>query len=189
MKTSTRALIIERADELFYQQGFDHTSFAHIAKDVNISRGNFYHHFKSKDEILDAVIDFRLSKTQTMLDEWDQEGDTPEARIRCFIHILIRNMSKIVMYGCPVGTLTSELAKLDHASLNKAGAVFSLFREWLARQFDALGFSDRSDALAMHVLARSQGIATLASAFKDETFINEEVATLNLWLEQQLASR
>ena len=38
----TREHIVRAADELFYQQGFDHTSFADIAKAVNISRGNFY---------------------------------------------------------------------------------------------------------------------------------------------------
>jgi len=44
------------ADRLFYEQGFEHTSFANIADAVNISHGNVYHHFKSKDDILDAVI-------------------------------------------------------------------------------------------------------------------------------------
>ncbi len=187
MNLPTRDLIIEQADELFYQQGFDHTSFSHIAKVVNISRGNFYHHFKTKDEILNAVIEYRLSKTQKMLDEWEQEGATPEARIRCFIQILIRNMAKITLYGCPVGSLTTELAKLDHLALDKASEVFTLFRAWLGRQFSDLGFGDQSDDLAMHVLARSQGVATLASAFKDEAFIHQEVERLNQWLEEQLA--
>jgi len=35
---------------------------------VQISRGNFYHHFKSKDEILDAVITARLANTRMMLE-------------------------------------------------------------------------------------------------------------------------
>lgn len=188
MNQSTRELIVERADELFYQQGFEHTSFAHIAKEVNISRGNFYHHFKSKDQILDAVIDLRLANTQSMLDEWELEGETPDARIRCFIQILIRNMAKITLYGCPVGTLTTELAKLNHVALGRANEVFTLFRGWLTQQFEALGCGDQSDELAMHLLARSQGIATLASAFQDESFIHDEVKTLNQWLEQQLSN-
>ena len=53
---STREEIVDAADQLFYRQGYEHTSFADIAQAVQISRGNFYHHFKSKDEILDAVI-------------------------------------------------------------------------------------------------------------------------------------
>ena len=60
----TRDQIVDAADQLFYQQGFEHTSFADIANAVNISRGNFYYHFKTKDDILDAVIDLRLANTQ-----------------------------------------------------------------------------------------------------------------------------
>ena len=52
---ATRDHIVEIADQLFYQQGYEHTSFADIAEAVNISRGNFYYHFKAKDEILNAV--------------------------------------------------------------------------------------------------------------------------------------
>ena len=53
---TTRDHIVEAADQLFYRQGYEHTSFADIADAVHISRGNFYYHFKTKDEILDAVI-------------------------------------------------------------------------------------------------------------------------------------
>jgi AcrR family transcriptional regulator len=51
-KTSTRDHIIEAADQLFYQQGFEHTSFAHIAEAVNISRGNFYYHLEPRTKSL-----------------------------------------------------------------------------------------------------------------------------------------
>lgn len=185
----TRDQIVDAADQLFYQKGFEHTSFADIANAVNISRGNFYYHFKTKNDILDAVIDLRLANTQRMLEQWQQQGDLPRDRVRCFIHILIANQSKILLYGCPVGTLTSELAKLDHAALDKASSVFSLFRGWLTQQFSALGMADNADALAMHVLARSQGIATLASAFNDKDFINHEVNQLCLWLDNQCGGK
>ncbi|HEY7886322.1 MAG TPA: helix-turn-helix domain-containing protein, partial [Cellvibrionaceae bacterium] len=52
--------IVAAADRLFYERGFDATSFADIAEAVQISRGNFYYHFKTKDDILDAVIARRL---------------------------------------------------------------------------------------------------------------------------------
>ena len=182
----TRQHIVEAADQLFYEQGFEHTSFADIAAAVGISRGNFYYHFKTKDDILDAVIDLRLANIRRMLAQWEQQGDSARDRIRCFIHILIANQGKILLYGCPVGTLTSELAKLDHAALTKAGAVFTLFRNWLQQQFRALGREQDADQLAMHVLARSQGVATLASAFHDQTFIQNEVTQLYHWLDDQL---
>ena len=179
---STRERIVEAADRLFYQQGFMHTSFAQIAQAVGISRGNFYYHFKTKDEILDAVILQRLSKTHSMLAAWESESESPAERIRSFIDILMMNRAKIKRYGCPVGTLCSELAKLGHAAEDDANELFTLFRVWLRRQFEQLGRGDDADALAMHLLALSQGVATLASAFHDEDFIKQEVVRLNEWL-------
>jgi TetR/AcrR family transcriptional repressor of nem operon len=178
----TRSQIVAAADGLFYRQGFAHTSFADIAAAVDLSRGNFYYHFKTKDEILDAVIAARLEGTQMMLDRWERDGDSPQARIRSFIHILIANRTDIKRYGCPVGTLSTELAKLGHAAQGEANQIFTLFRLWLRRQFAALGRKADADALALHLLARSQGIATLANAYHDEAFIRREVAMLEDWL-------
>lgn len=179
---STRDHIVEAADSLFYRRGYEHTSFADIADVVRISRGNFYYHFKTKDEILEAVIDARLANTRNMLDRWEAEGKTPADRIRSFIQILIANRADIKRFGCPVGTLCAELAKLNHPSQGEAREIFALFRIWLRRQFVRLGREADADTLAMHLLARSQGVATLASAFRDETFIRQEVRQMHEWL-------
>lgn len=183
---STRGQIIETADRLFYEQGFDHTSFADIAEAVHISRGNFYHHFKSKDEILQAVIAQRLANTREILRQWEEEAQTPAERIKCYIRILLTNGPKIMLHGCPVGTLTSELAKLEHGALGAAGEIFTLFRTWLRDQFKTLGFGNDADALALHILAWSQGVATLYTAFQDQDFVDREVAQICAWLDEKI---
>ena len=180
---TTRDHIVQAADQLFYRQGYEHTSFANIADAVQISRGNFYYHFKTKDEILDAVINIRLENTRQMLERWEDEGEQPADRIRSFINILIANRAKIKRYGCPVGTLATELAKLDHSSQAAANKLFTLFRTWLRRQFRLLGCKEDADRMAMHLLARSQGVATMASAFHDEKFIKQEVKQMCEWLD------
>ncbi len=185
----TREQIIEAADQLFYQQGFDHTSFADIAGAVDISRGNFYYHFKTKDEILGAVIGMRLSNTAGMIEEWELENADPLARILCYVRILETNWSKIRLHGCPVGTLCGELAKLQHAAEPEAAKIFTMFRTWLARQFCLLGLEAEADDLAMQVLAWSQGVATLANAFGDKKFMRREVARMSEWLTQLTANK
>jgi len=185
---TTREQIVEAADALFYRHGFEQTSFADIAEIVQISRGNFYFHFKTKDEILDAVINLRLARTRSMLERWEIAGQSPADRIRSFIHVLIANRADIKRSGCPVGTLCSELAKLNHAAQGEAKALFTLFRTWLRRQFTLLGRAADADALAMHLLARSQGIATLANAFHDDAFIRHEVDEMCGWLKSCAAS-
>ncbi|MEZ2132906.1 MULTISPECIES: TetR/AcrR family transcriptional regulator [unclassified Sinorhizobium] len=179
---ATREEIVGVADDLFYRRGYEHTSFADIAEIVKISRGNFYHHFKTKDDILDAVIQKRLADRQAMLDRWEMEGKTAEERISRFIDILIVNGDKIKRYGCPIGTLTSELAKLNHVAQSDASRLFMLFRTWLRRQFVALGREVDADALAMHLLSRSQGAATLFNAFQDSDFLQCEVDQMKDWL-------
>ncbi|MCY9692229.1 TetR/AcrR family transcriptional regulator [Paenibacillus alginolyticus] len=183
---TTRKHIVELADRLFYQRGYEHTSLADIADSGQISKGNFYYHFKSKDEILAAVIQLRLENTRNMLLKWEDAGEQPEDRIMSFIHILIANQADIKMYGCPVGTLCTELAKLNHASKAEANELFSLFRTWLRWQFALLGRNADADELAMHLLARSQGVSTLAQAFQDERFIKHEVEQMCDWLSTQL---
>lgn len=185
---TTRDHIVEAADQLFYQQGFEHTSFSDIAEAVQISRGNFYYHFKTKDEILDAVIQQRLTNVQKMLDMWEVQGETPADRIRSFFNILIMNRTKIKAHGCPVGTLTSELAKLNHNAKGEANKLFTLFRSWLRRQFTELGRKKDADELALHVLAFSQGVATLANAFHDEKFMRREVRQMEDWLDAVIAT-
>jgi TetR/AcrR family transcriptional repressor of nem operon len=181
-RKQTREQIVEAADGLFYRQGYEHTSFADIADAVQISRGNFYYHFKSKDEILDAVIDLRLTRTQRMLGQWEADASGPADRIRSFIHMWLANRAEIQRYGCPVGTLCAELAKLSHASQEEANELFTLYRTWLERQFVLLGRAADADTLAMHLLARSQGVAMLANAFHDEEFIRQEVQRMDDWL-------
>ncbi|NHO87663.1 TetR/AcrR family transcriptional regulator [Pseudoteredinibacter isoporae] len=181
---TTKESIVDIADELFYQKGYEKTSFSDIAHEVGITRGNFYHHFKSKDDILASVIERRLENTAQMLNQWQEEGQSASARIECFIKILIMNRAKITLYGCPVGTLTTELSKLDHPLLESANEVFLLFSNWLEKQFLALGHKEQAKDLALHLLARSQGVATLASAFHDEDFLYKEVETLKEWLHQ-----
>lgn len=49
--------ILDAADELFGQKGFAGTSTNDILEKVGIARGTLYHHFKSKEDIMDALIE------------------------------------------------------------------------------------------------------------------------------------
>ncbi|MBA2079371.1 MAG: TetR family transcriptional regulator [Rhodanobacter sp. 68-29] len=179
---TTRDAIVGIADTLFYERGFERTSFSDIADAVGISRGNFYYHFKSKDEILDAVIAVRSRNTRDMLARWEARSAGPAERILCYIRIVLTNRGKIMHHGCPVGSLSVELAKLDHPLRPDASAIFQVFRDWLAAQFAALGRAKDADVLAMHVLAFSQGVAVMDNAFRDKAFVQREVERMARWL-------
>ena len=54
--------ILDTAEQLFASNGFDNTSTNDIINAVGIARGTLYHHFTSKEDILDSVID-RINDT------------------------------------------------------------------------------------------------------------------------------
>ncbi|MBT25681.1 MAG: TetR family transcriptional regulator [Rhodobacteraceae bacterium] len=181
--SATREKIVISADRLFYERGFEATSFADVAEAVGISRGNFYYHFKTKDQILDAVIERRIKERHEMLGSWVEADQTPKQCVARFIGILLMNNKKIRSFGCPIGTLFSELAKLNHPGESGARELFDLFRIWLRRRFEDMGRVQDADALAMHILARSQGVAMLANASPDEPFLESEVDQMVAWLD------
>lgn len=178
-----RQRIIEKADELFYQNGYEKTSFSDIAAAVNISRGNFYYHFKTKDDILNAVIKVRLQNIRDMLNEWNNETEDKRQLIHRFINMMTHDQKKIKQYGCPVGSLCTELSRIKHALKNDAREILSLFREWLIIQFIALGHKEQAEHLTMHLLTRTQGISSLITSFPDDEFYQTELQALKDWLD------
>lgn len=180
---TTRDHILEAADRLFYRQGYETTSFADLANDVGISRGNFYHHFPTKTDVLGAVLELRLVKTEAMLRAWAEASEDPVERLRSFVRLLFENRAPIARYGCPVGTMCVELAKLGHESRGSANRILGVFVEWLADRFRELR-CDAPEALAKSLFARTQGIAVVAQATGDEEFLVCEVRALEAWLDE-----
>ena len=56
--------ILDVAERLFGTKGFDHTSTNDILNEIGIARGTLYYHFKSKEDILDAMIE-RITRQLT----------------------------------------------------------------------------------------------------------------------------
>lgn len=182
MNQTTKQKIIESADRLFYENGFEATSFEDISEVVGISRGNFYHHFKSKNEILDAAIDERIENIKLLLIDWEKDTN-PKRRIIKFINILIMNRENIEKYGCPLGSLCTELGKLKHVSVKNARKLFEIFENWLVMQFTALGLYN-AIKYARRTLLISQGGAVMSNIYQDRELIDYEIALFEDWLDK-----
>ncbi len=66
---------------------------------------------------------------------------------------------------------------------NDASRIFVLFREWLVLQFIRLGHQQNAETLAMHLLTRTQGLATMMSTFNDDKFYPIEIRAIKDWLD------
>ncbi len=176
-----RQRIIDAADSLFYRRGYNQTSFQDISDATGIPRGNFYYYFKTKDEILDAVVNTRVEELTVLLNYCEAETEDGRERLLLFSNILEDNRDAVIESGCPIGSLSSELAKDDPALHDKSRQVFVLLRDWIKRQFEATGLSNADD-LAMDLLAKLQGVTVMACAFKDTDFIKRSHQDIKDWI-------
>ena len=55
--------ILDVAEQLFAEKGYDNASTNDIIKERGIARGTLYHHFSSKEEILDAIVDRMINRS------------------------------------------------------------------------------------------------------------------------------
>lgn len=178
----TRAGIIECAGRLFYEHGYESTSFSDIVAASGLFRGNIYHYFKTKDEILRAVIESHLDMYRGMMTKWDAENDNAKDRLVAFVDMITGRKAELVEFGCPIGSLNTELAK-DRRDLQQSScALFDLFRDWLAGCFKQMGKGAESESLALHLLGRAQGVAVISHVYRDTKLLRHETKILRDWI-------
>ncbi len=180
----TRTRIVQSAARLFYEQGYNRTSFTDIARVAGLPRGNFYYHFRSKDAILEAVLRARREGVEAQLAQWRREQAAPRARLQRFLDMLAEREPELVRYGCPLGTLSQELGKTHRAHQRAARALFEPFLDWLAEAFAELGHGAQARALAMHLVASAQGASQMAHVFGDAGVLRDEIRCLERWLDR-----
>jgi AcrR family transcriptional regulator len=180
----TRQRIVEAANRLFYHKGYNQTSFSDVVHAADVPRGNIYYYFKTKDEILEAAIGYRIERIGQMLDSWTGAYHTPIERLHRFIDILSNSADAIMRYGCPMGTLNTELGKDQDRLQEQAENLFKVFESWLSDQFSELGYAGRAHELALRLMAQGQGISVMAHVHNDPGFLRREKERLGLWLDQ-----
>src|SRR5579862_9809572 len=105
-----RQRLIDAACEVFYTRGVERTTLADIAAAAGVPLGNVYYYFKTKDEIVDAVIAAHAGEVRAALASLERHR-TPKARLRAFVRLLTEQRELAARSGCPQGTLCTELDK------------------------------------------------------------------------------
>jgi TetR/AcrR family acrAB operon transcriptional repressor len=73
---ATIETILSVSAKLFLEKGFDKTSMQDIAKTAGISKGAIYHHFQSKEDIINAVTELQAQSMENMVNGWLSEMGT-----------------------------------------------------------------------------------------------------------------
>ncbi len=93
---STKEKIFDVSLDLFSQKGFDAVSVREIAREVGIRESSIYNHYKSKEAILDTIIDYfmnELAQSSPPEEEMDKLMETPELFFEIGARAFIERMS------------------------------------------------------------------------------------------------
>lgn len=84
-----RQEILRAAETLFYHKGYDETSVQDILDVLHTSKGSFYHHFESKDSVLETLCTARAGEARTGLDRALEQIHDPLKRLDAVFHYFI----------------------------------------------------------------------------------------------------
>jgi TetR/AcrR family transcriptional repressor of nem operon len=127
---NTRLTILHKAFELIYSKGYQTTSIDEIIATTQVTKGAFYYHFKTKDEMGVAIIEEILKPT--MLSSFIKPIENSENPIEDFYnmisYLLLEDPLLDVKYGCPVGNLTQEMTPWNNQF---SKALSDLVNQWM----------------------------------------------------------
>ena len=181
-----RERLVRSATDLLYRHGVDSPTLTEIAHAAGVPPGNVYYYFKTRDELIQAVIDARVDGMRLLLDSLGRRS-SPRARLKALARVWLDNRDDIAANGCPIGTLCSELNKRDRSLDARAAMMIAIAADWIADQFRQLGHRDASE-LAMTMLATVQGAALLANTLRDPNIMTSQMRRLERWIDSLAGS-
>ncbi|HEY4458541.1 MAG TPA: TetR/AcrR family transcriptional regulator [Pseudonocardiaceae bacterium] len=176
-----RERLLAAARSTFYEQGIERTTIADIASVADVPMGNVYYYFKTKAELVAAVIDLYKTSYESMIASVERRR-TPKARLRALVAEWVDRRENLAAHGCPIGTLCTELSKQADLLGPDAAAILTRLLGWIEEQFRAMGRKDAAE-LAIALLASYEGIAVLADALNNPSLIRAEGHRLERWID------
>jgi AcrR family transcriptional regulator len=183
MKTiPKRDRLVEAAKETFYHQGVARTTLADIAEQADIPLGNVYYHFRTKEALIEAVIQAHLQTLQAFLARLALNSD-PRQRLLALVAAGQEGEQALVRYGCPHGSLCQELDKEGSQPASMASRLFQTYLDWAETQFRLLG-KDEQEAkdFALDLISSLQGTFLLTNSFRSPELLERKLQRLAAWL-------
>ena len=176
-----RERLVAGARQVMHQQGVERTTIADIAHAADVPPGNVYYYFKTKDELIDATIESHAQDARELLESLERHR-TPQARLKALVRALTDQRDLVAEYGCPMGSLCSELDKGIIGGDHDCAQLLRLPVDWAEQQFRQMGRRDARD-LAMSLIAAYHGISLLTNAFRDPELMVREARRLDRWID------
>ncbi|MEW9897176.1 TetR/AcrR family transcriptional regulator [Chitinivorax sp. PXF-14] len=153
-KATARAKLLETSGALAKKKGFGVTGVDALMAEAGLTSGAFYSHFKSKNELLSAIIENELARTSAMFDRPDTKSILKAIR-----GYLSAEHVASPETGCLIPTLGPEVARAD-------AATRALFEQGITRMQSTLQQKMPHDGDAWAVISMAVGALVIARAME-----------------------
>lgn len=176
---NTKEYIIEVAARLVHLKGFNHTSIGEILKESGVGKGNFYYHFKSKEDLGYAIIENNFRRFSEEVTEKAFGNDrNAVVQLDAFLDILLdMHRKRNCAGGCRLGNMAMEMSDIHEGFRKRFQEIFD---DWGVQVASILRKAQANGQLASHVdlptlaqfvIASVEGAILLARVKKDITIL------------------
>lgn len=141
---ATREKILDGARELILERGYSGTKIDHVLEHVGITKGAFFHHFKTKDELAKALLRRYASQDAQVYAETREQAeklsDDPLQQMLIFIRLFEDMFSELTepYPGCLLASYLYELQQFDDETRDLLHETFARWRTLLQEKFEAI---------------------------------------------------
>ena len=130
-KARTRRRIVQAAAAAFRERGISDAGVDAVMEAAGLTRGGFYAHFGSKDELVAEALDQANAETLALLDEAG-EGAAPRQRLHAVVDAYLSDLHAAhPERGCPIAALGPEVARAGGKSRRRLAARLIERIEWM----------------------------------------------------------
>lgn len=182
IREQTRTHLLDAALRLFVGGGVDGFSVEDVAELAGYSRGAFYSHFKTKDDLVCAVLERENQKSYRDLDDLYAQDLAPLERLRQLRAYYV-NLARDVD-GCVLGVAVQMYAIRNPQARPHIAALLRSDREavvrYVRRSCKELGIEPpfSPDVLALTLIAEAQGLTLSCMVEPDAITVEQSQAAL-----------
>lgn len=158
---ATRLNILQKAFELIYEKGYQTTSVDEIIATTQVTKGAFYYHFKTKDEMGLAIINelMKPSFKNTFIEPIQNTEDPLDSLYLLMENILMNNDFIKVQYGCPASNFTQEMAPWN---IDFTKTLNDLSMQWENAMIHALEKAKKNGTLSQEINAKGVAVFVMS---------------------------
>ena len=186
----TREMIVERAAQLFSQQGYFGSSLSDLMRETGLEKGGIYNHFRGKDDLALAAFDYAVNLV------WQGV----EQELAGKVHAIDRLLAMLTAYrrlieelplagGCPLLNTAVEADDAHPALRDRTRHAMSRWRKWI-RLTVTQGITDGEirpetdgDVLATVIISTVEGAVMLSKLYNDPVHMHRAVDHLVRYIE------